>query len=165
MALIVPARDISKVLGNVHVGLQLDETATLYVQRWLEAQAQTLVDGVARFSPGSAEEVVPLLRQIFGGEIGLHASGEAAKAIARQRTDFAFGEVSEYLGATELKNLRGKGPQIAHLTAAVLEYLCAEALELGGAKAQAANLPLNEQHIRDAIKEDGELARLRQPKD
>lgn len=125
----------------------------------------------------SAREVQSAVRLVLPGELAKHAVTEGTKAVTRYnsseggargrpvsrgaRAGLQFPVTRVETVMMELATVRRKGAGAAVYLAAVLEYLCAEILELGGNAARdAKKIRITPRHLKLAILNDEELSEL-----
>ena len=189
-------RYIKIVLGQVHPDVRISENAKSQVNYFLNLLALKLIEEAKLLTTGniylgksnksaqrktiSAREIQTAVRNILPGELAKHAISEGTKAVTKKFSADGFtGNVSMMSRKAGLSfpvarveniiraNFNGRvGSGAATYLAAVLEYITAEILELGGnATRDNREKTLNSRYLMMGIKHDEELKKLAQTVD
>lgn len=184
-------RYIKIVLGQVHPDVRISENAKSQVNYFLNLLALKLIEEAKLLTTGniylgksnksaqrktiSAREIQTAVRNILPTNLARYAISEGTKAVTKKfSADGGSGNVSKMSRKAGLSfpvarveniiraNYKGNiGSSTATYLAAVLEYITAEILELGGnATRDNREKTLNSRYLMMGIKHDEELAKL-----
>lgn len=175
---------IYRVLKQVHPESGMSGDGLAELNNMIRITEHRVVDSVNLLMQNSggkktisSREIQSAVRLTFPGELAKHSVSEATKAVtkynsgeggvrgrpvsrgARAGLQFPVTRVETVM--MELATVRRKSATAAVYLAAVLEYVCAEILELAGNAARdAKKVRITPRHIKLAILNDSELTRL-----